>query len=204
MKMNQELNHLFQEFEKEVWLFLDEDLPEDRLEFWKQKLEEIPELNNYIKDYLLISDLYNANQNIDLDSLKFNSMIDVSINTNSFWQKVKRYFTGLLSNESEFVFGKIAFGSLLIIAAIVISIVSNQPNSIVKMTNTINEKLLDWNADYVDDQIFKIGNLLKLTKDNDYRRYYKYKLTSTKVDKNINHIDANIEALKEEINNKAL
>ena len=39
--MNQEEKQLFQKFEKEVWLYLDGDLSESRMNFWKQKIEEI-------------------------------------------------------------------------------------------------------------------------------------------------------------------
>jgi len=202
--MNQELQQLIKEFEKEVWLFLDNDLPDARIEFWNQKLEVFPELNKYIEDYLLLSDLYDGSKDVRLESQKFNTMIEVALSTDKFWNKAINYFANLLSNETEFVFGKIAFASVLIIAAILISIVSNQPNPVVNMTNTINEELLDWDADFVDDQITKVGNLLKLTKDDDYRKYYKYKSTTTNVDKNINLINSNIEVLKEEINNKEL
>ena len=204
MKMNSELKQLIQEFEKEVWLFLDEDLSENRMEFWKLKLKEIPELNNYIEDYMLVSELYNETKDVELDVSKFNSMIDVALNTDSFLNKVRRYFSNLFSSESEFVFGKIAFASVLIIAAVSISIISNRPNPVINMTNTINAKLLDWDAEFVDNQINKVGNLLKLTKDDEYRKYYKYKLATKNVDKNINLINTNIEKLKAEINNKEL
>lgn len=202
--MNQNINQLVQEFEKEVWLYLDQDLSDDRMEFWKQKIKEIPELNKYIDDYIAISELCIQSESDQLEIKKFNSMIDVAINTDSFLNKTQRYFSNLFSNDPEFVFGKIAFASVLIIAAVVISIVSNRPNPVVIMTNTINEELLDWDADFVDDQISKVGNLLKLTKDDEYRKYYRYKLTTTNVDKNINHINSNIKLLKEEINNKEL
>jgi hypothetical protein len=202
--MSQEKNQLFKEFEKEIWLFLDKDLSEARMIFWKQKLEEIPELHNCLEDYLAISELYNESEIADLDNDKFNFMIDTALSKNSYSNKIKSYISRLLTSESEFAFGKIAFASLLIVGAIAVSIISNQPSPISNMTNTINAELLDWDADFVDRQIGKVGNLLKVTKDEEYRKYYKYKLTTVNVDKNINLIDSNIEALKQEINNKEL
>ncbi len=202
--MNPEEKQLFQKFEKEVWLFLDDDLPESRINFWNQKIEELPELKNCIEQYISISDMYTHESSVDIPNYKFDKMIDEAISKNSYYENVKLYFKKLFSNDSEFVFGKIAFASALIIAAIFISIISNNTNPITNITNTINPQVLDWDADFVDDQIIKVGILLKLTRDEDYRKYYKYKLTTSSVDKNINLINGNIETLKEKINNEEL
>ncbi len=204
MKMSQEKNQLFKEFEKEIWLFLDNDLPDARMRFWNQKLDENPELNKCVEDYLAISELYNEDKNVDLDIDKFNHMVETAISKSFLWSKVKDFMDKLFSNESDLGFGKIAFASVLIVMAVAISLISNRPNPVVNLTKTINEKLLDWDADFVDNQISKIGNLLKVTRDEEYRKYYKYKLTTTSVEKNINHINVNIDKLKEEINNKEL
>jgi hypothetical protein len=202
--MNQEEKQLFHKFEKELWLFLDGDLPESRMIFWKQKIDELPELKYCIDEYRSISDAYAEELNIDIPEYKFDKMISKAISKISYFENIKLYIKKMFSTESEFVFGKIAFASALIIAAIFISIISNKTNPITNMKNTINHEVFDWDADFVDDQISKVGTLLKLTKDEDYRKYYKYKLTTNSVDKNINLINGNIETLKEEINNKEL
>jgi hypothetical protein len=202
--MNQEEKQLFQNFEKEVWLFLDGDLSESRINFWKQKIEEYPNLKKYIEEYKAITEVYSENMNVDIPDLKFDQIIDEAMSKNLYFENIKHYFKNIFSNDSEFVFGKIAFASALIIAAIFISVIFNKNNPISNMTNTINQEVLDWDADFVDDQISKVGILLKLTKDEEYRKYYKYKLTPNNVDKNISLIDKNIETLKEEINNKKL
>jgi len=202
--MNQEKDQLFKEFEKEVWLFLDNDLPKQKMEFWNKKLIEIPELKKLINYYRSISNLYKDSEEIELSSEKFDKMIDSALSKNTFFAKIKNFIQTLLSGESELAFGKMAFASALVIAAIVISIVSNRNNPVVKMTQTINEELLDWDADFVDEQIGKVGNLLKVTKDDEYRKYYRYNQSTSSVEKNINNINDNIKALKKEINNKNL
>ena len=58
MKMNKESSQLYKEFEKEVWLFIDEDLPDDKMLFWRQKLNEFPELNECLNDYDFVSRNY--------------------------------------------------------------------------------------------------------------------------------------------------
>lgn len=202
--MNQEEIQLFQRFEKEVWLYLDGNLSESRMNFWKQKIEELPDLRKYIEEYKKISEAYDEEMSSDIPQYKFDKMIDKAISENSYYEKFMLHTKKMFSTDSEFVFGKIAFASALIIAAIFISIISNKTNPITNATNILNSKVLDWEADFVDDQIIKVGTLLKLTKDEDYRKYYKYKQTSNNVDKNINLINGNIKTLKEEINNKEL
>ena len=131
-------------------------------------------------------------------------MIDEVINKNSFSVKLKNYFLNVFSPDSEFAFGKIAFASALIVAAVVISVLSNRPIKVVNIADSINSELLDWDAEFVDDQISKVGNLLRVSRDEEYRKYYMYNQQTQDIDKNLNLINTNIKTLKEEINNKNL
>lgn len=202
--MNQEEQQLYKEFEKQVWLFMDNDLPENKMQFWNEKLREIPELNNCITEYKRISNLYAEVKDVDLDLNKFNSMIDKAIKKDSFFTVINNSISGLFKDGSEFVFGKIAFASLLIIAAVIISLLSNRSNPVNNLSQKLNSSVLNWDAGFVDDQINSVGNLLKIAKDDDYRKYYKYKLTPTNMDKNINLINSNIENIKAEIEKENL
>lgn len=203
MKMNQEKNQLFEEFNRELWLFLDKDLPEARMKFWEDKIEEIPELKKYLMEYEDISKLYNSKV-IELDPDKLNRMVDNAIANKSSSRSIINYMLNIFSTEREFAFGKIAFASVLVIGAIVVSLISNKQNPVLKITENISSELLDWDADYVDKHINKLGNLLKVAGDEDYRKYYKYKLNSNNVDKNITQINAALKELKEDINSKKL
>ena len=202
--MNQEEKQLYKTFEKEVWLYLDNELPEERQAFWDHKINEHQEFRNYLNDCLDIGNTYRSTININLNEDTYNLMIEKAIANNSFIEKLKVFFTGLISSEYEFIFGKIAFASFLIVAAIIISIVSNRPNPVEQLTNTINNQLLEWNPIYVDKKISKVENLLRLAKDDDYKRYTKYGLNPENVDKNINLIGNNIDELKKDINSKKL
>ena len=204
MKMNSEKKQLYNQFKNEVWLFLDNDLPEDRMEFWQHKLKEIPELGEMVNDYQTVSNYYEQVKEIDIGRDNFNKMIDKAIKKKTIFFKLHILIENLLRGESEFAFGKIAFASALIVAAVLISVLSNKPNPVTNITNSINAEILDWDADFVDDQISKVGTLLKVTQDDDYRKYYRYKLSPKNVDKNINLINSNIESLKKELNNKEL
>ena len=203
MKMNQEKNQLFKEFTNEMWLYLDGDLSDSKMQFWEDKIQENQELKKYIEEYEDISKIYGS-KILNLDADKFNSMVDKAIGKKWNYWSVKNIISNLFSTEMEFAFGKIAFASVLIIGAVVVSLISNRPNPVVTLTENISSEILEWDADYVDTHINRLGNLLKVASDDDYRKYYKYKLNSTNVDKNIIQINATLEDLKKDINNKNL
>lgn len=203
MKMNQEKNQLFEEFSRELWLFLDKDLPEARMKFWEEKIEKVPELNKYLMEYQDISKIYNS-EKIELDTDKLNEMIDNAVSIKSSRWSIKNIVSIIFSTERELVFSKIAFASVLIIGAIVISLVSNKKSPVIQITENISSEILDWDADYVDKHINKLGDLLKIAGDEDFRRYYKYGLNSNNVDKNITQINTTIKELKENINSEKL
>ncbi|MCW8850432.1 MAG: hypothetical protein OQJ81_10680 [Melioribacteraceae bacterium] len=201
--MNQEKKQLFEEFSKESLLYLDGDLPKDRMEFWDKKLLDIPELNKVIEDYHKVSEIF-SQPDITLSDDKFDLMIDKAISKKSMSSRFTYFINNLFSVNMEFAFGKLAFTSVLIIAAIFISILSDKPSPVIKVTENISAEILDWDADFVDSQISKVSNLLKVSEDEEYRKYYRYKKASSNVDKNLNLITNSIEELKTKINNKKL
>ena len=203
-KMKQDKNQLYKEFEKEVWLYLDKDLPDERMKYWETKILEYPELDKYLEEYLETSRIYKQGNKFGLGDDKFNMMIDKAITKNTLSHKFQNYISKLFSTETEFAFGKIAFASVLIVVAIAISLISNRPNPVMKITETFNAEILDWDAGFVDNQIEKVGTLLKVASDEDFRKYYKYKMKSESVEKNLNLINRDIKSLKEELNSTEL
>lgn len=202
--MKLEKEQLLNQFEEEYLLFIGKELPNERLLFWEEKIKEFPELLQYIEDYEFVSEQYRNVDSIKLKEQNYNEIIDNVISKKFLTKRIKHFISSFLSADGEFVFGKIAFATLLIVGAVVVSIISNRPNPVVNLTETINAELLEWDAGYVDKQISKMGNLLKITKDDEYRKYYKYNHPATSVDKNINMINSNIDELKKELINKNL
>ena len=201
--MNQEERLLFREFKKEIWLYLDKDLPSERLLYWDEKIQTNDLLKNYLADYLEIEKNYNPIA-IKLDKNKYNLMVEKAVKKQTIIQKAKEFMMTVVDIEHEFVFGKIAFASFLILATIIISLVSDRPNSVSKITETVNSEILEWDATYLENQFDKVENLLKLAKDDSYKKYFKYGTTTSKVDKNISFIGQNINELKKDIQSKNL
>ena len=173
------------------------------MDFWSEKLIEIPELNIFLEDYFDVANSFNQ-QNIEFKDDKFDLMIDNAIRKNGLSSRIANFTSNLFSANMEFAFGKIAFTTVLIIGAIVISIISDKPSPVIKVTENFSSEILDWDADFVDSQISKVSNLLRVSGDEEYRKYYRYKETSSNVDKNLNLITKSIEELKTKINNNKL
>lgn len=204
MKMNQEKKQLYNQFEKEVWLYLDRDLPDDRMTYWREKIDELPELKKFIEDYKIVSKSYDGVSNIDIGADTFNAMIDKAIMKRTLTSRIRTFIKNILNSDTEFAFGKIAFAGVLIIAAIIISVLSDKPSPVSNFTNTINSEILAWDAEFFDNQISKVGTMIRVVQDDEYRKYYRYKLAPKNVDKNLNLINTNIENLKVEIINEEL
>jgi uncharacterized protein with HEPN domain len=202
--MNRNENQLYKEFEKEIWLYLDKELSDERQVFWDKKLQQNQSLQNYLNEYLALANDYKQSVKIDVDEYIFDLMIENAISKNSLFNRVKQFVRQIFSTETDFNFGKIAFASFLIIAAVVFSIISNRSNPVDNFSRAINTQLLDWNPKYFQTKVDKIENLLKLTKDEDYKKYYMYGVPSQNIDKNINLIGKNIDELKKEIKTKDL
>lgn len=198
------LEQLYNEFEKEVFLYMENELPKSKMNYWTVKLEEYPSLNKYIEDIEFVENKYKKLAKYELTNDKFNSFVNIAIERKGVKDKIRLLFKNMFSPSNELSFGRIAFASLLIIAAVIISVISNRPNPVVNFADSINNEILKWDADIVDDQINKVENLIKVTQDDEYRKYYKYKLRPNNVDKNIEIISSDIESLKNELNNKKL
>lgn len=202
--MNIEKNQLVKDFEKEIWLYLDKDLPENRLKYWNEKISQNQSLENLLNEYHDLSEKYNRITNFEINNDKLNSIIEKATEKTSITNRIKDLFNKSLNSEKDIAFGKIAFASMLIVIAVLISIFSNKMNPIKKFTNNVNAELLDWNGDYIEKKIAKVGNMLRVASDEDYKKYSKYKLLPKDVKKNITLIDYNINVLKQEINNSEL
>ena len=116
----------------------------------------------------------------------------------------RNFLKNVFKSESEIAFGKIVFASLLIIAAILISVITKRISPVEKIKDTINSELLNWDGNYLETKINNVSNLLKLAADEDFEKYSKYKLRTQNVDKDIYLIENRILELKNEINKNEL
>jgi len=192
-------NKLLLEFEKEVWLYLDKDLSEERMQFWENAIKENADLQNVLDSTNTFSAMYNESIDFNLENEKFDKIVDKTISKNSLLSKTKIYFLQLLDHGEEHLFGKVAFASFLIVSAIIVSLISNKPNSVKTVTNVVKSEILEWDPQTVDNQIKKIETLLLFAKNDKYKKYYMNKIASNEWDKNTYGIENRIEKIKNDL-----
>ena len=182
--------NIIEEFELEMWQYMDKSLPHEKMEFWREKISSIVELQKILQEANETLEEYNDFSSSDLDDSKFNRMIDVATSKVSFFEAVKSLFTKM---ENQMI-PKIAFGSILIIATLTILILSNKPNPINNITNTA----FGWEDENMDDRFANINTKISLLENEDLRKYYLYSRTKDEWDREIISIDKELNILLEE------
>ncbi|MFA7227436.1 MAG: zf-HC2 domain-containing protein [Melioribacteraceae bacterium] len=150
------------EFEKEMWLFIADELPEDRMNFWKEHLSGCGSCLSGLEEGVKLSSVFKVESLVDLDDSRFNSMIE-----NAAWKKrynLKNFFgTGTLFGEKGSIYGKAAFAGSLAVIAIIISLATHQS---IKVEN-IPREVLDWNDSGITTQIKEIKEQIDfMSEDN--------------------------------------
>jgi len=195
-------SHIIKEFVNEIWLFLDGGLPEGRMEFWNEKVEQIPERLNMLNETKQVLNIYDSSVLNDLDDPSFEKMLNRAAVGGTFIEKTKRFLSGLnfSGNGRESNVHKIAFGGILVIAAMVIFMLSDKPNPV----KTISSDILDWDAEAISEQLLDIHNSLSVAKNDKMREFILYKQTSDEWSRSVYIIERRLNRLNKEADEKSL
>lgn len=188
--------NLIEEFEIEMWQYLDGTLSNKRMKFWEEKINSIFELQKMLEEKEDILEGYSKLDSTDLSDFKFEKMIDVATSKTGLYEKVKSLFT---TNENR-VIPKLAFGSILIIASVVILMLSSKPNPINNITNSA----FGWEDESIDNKFANISTKISFLENEDLRKYYFYSRTKDKWDREIISIDKELNNLFEETKSREL
>lgn len=173
-------NVICQDFEHEMRLFITEELPAERIEFWKKHLLNCNECTVELKEELKVIAIIKEEVSVDLDDFSFNRMIDVAVS------KRKSWVVNILGDrynyaENKSFYGKAALVGLFATIAIIISLVTHQS---IPVKNIPND-LLDWEGTKVISQINELKNTINLIHEDNW-------------DKQIIMLDQRIRALEKE------
>jgi len=196
--MQHENNFLIEEFEKEVWLYLDNDLPEERLNYWRNHLASNPALKLWLDEIQSTLKTYDELVIDNINDISFNQMINNAVNKKTLFSQIKSLFN--TENSSGGFIPKIAFGSFLVIASLIILLLSEKPNPV----NTISAELLDWDDKSTSVQISNINTALSLIENNNLKKYLLYKKTHDKWSRDIYTLEKQIKNLNSEFEKKSL
>jgi hypothetical protein len=200
--LSENKNNLIRDFEKEIWLYLDNDLPESRMNFWNDNIESVPELLELLNETKRTLNIYDSNILSDVDDETFDSMLKKATAPATLLNKLKRLLPGptSVSDGSDANIQKIAFGGFIVIAAMVIFMMTEKPNPV----KTISSDVLDWDADVITTQLSDIQNSLFLAKDDKMREFILYKETSDDWSRSVYTIEQRLNQLKKETDDASL
>lgn len=186
-------DYIIEEFEKDIWLYMDDNLPVERMDYWRNQIQNKPEIRRVLLETQgFLTDYDNLADEI-LDNFKFESMIQKATKQEHVFSKMKSYFK--FNDESESLLPKMAFVTSLTIAAIVILVLSQKPNPV----NKISSEFLDWDDEITNTQIQNISNSISLIENNDMQNYMFYKRTKVGWNRDIYKIENRIQSIDEKI-----
>jgi hypothetical protein len=191
-------DYIIEEFEKDIWLYLDNDLPTERMNYWSYQIQQNPEIRTKFNEAESILTNYNNLSDENLDNAKFERMIQTATKRERLFLRIKSFF--LNKNESESLFPKMAFVTTLTIAAIVILVISQKPNPV----NKISSELLDWDDEITSTHIQNISNSISLIENDDMKKFILFKTTQGEWNKNIYRLENKIKNLDDKIDETSL
>ncbi len=158
-------NMICSEFEKEVYLYLDNDLLTDRKEYWKQHVVNCKTCSSFISEVEIILDQAHVELTEDMFDAKFNAMVKKAVQKKEF--KIAEWLFPQGTAKEKFAFSlKLAVVGVLATIAIIISLTTRQPNTV----KTISNELLDWEGKKVTSQINEIKNTIDMIHEDNWDR----------------------------------
>ena len=164
--MKNKIGENCEQFRNELWLYLDEILPKDKLETWKEHLTTCSKCSAELKTAKDTISLYENVPLEDIDNESYKMMINTATATSlsSTNNNVKKYTTKSRTFSEMFGFYKLAFGGGLLAAAILLIFITfiNKPE-LPEIKTKISEELLAWDfpgfntqSDNKQNQIVKL------------------------------------------------
>ncbi len=151
------------EFEKEVYLYLDNDLLTDRKEYWRQHIASCKTCDSLISDVEIILDKACVELTENLLDAKFDKIVEQAVRKKRF--KIAEWLFPQGTAKEKYAFSlKLAVVGVLAAIAVVISLTTNQPNTV----KTISNELLDWEGEKITLQINELKSKINLIHEDEW------------------------------------
>ena len=174
-------------------------MPDEQIQFWKEKLSENSYLEEMLNNILFITGKYNENKETKMDDDLFDKMIEKTVKQKSFRKRISHFLYKIKSNRQNIVKEKFVFGLTLIIILFVFLIVNSEKNNLIKRTSFRYNKDLVWDAKEIDNRISKINSIIMFTQNDKYEKYYLYKISSDQWKRRTITLSNKISKIKKEV-----
>ena len=163
--MSNDENMICKEFEREVYLYLDNDLSTDRKEYWKQHIVNCKTCSSLVSNVENVLDQARVELTEDLPDAKFDKIVEHAVQKKRF--KIAEWLFPQGTAKEKYVFSlKLAVVGVLATIEVVISLTTNRPNAVKSISN----ELLDWEGEKVTSQINEIKNTINLIHEDNWDR----------------------------------
>lgn len=197
--MLSEIEKLKEKFETEIWTYIDGSMAEGRKKFWDSKLNEHHDLQMILKETQVLLDNYDAIQKIDISEDNYEDFLDKAVSSKKA-SSLQTYLPSFRFKPwSNTDFYKLSFGLILIVVAVIVSLLSNKPNPI----NKISDHLLAWDDSSITEGISKVQDQI-VNRDQQYKNYILYKISKDKWQRDISTIQKRITKMKNEVDLSSL
>lgn len=136
-------------FDREIFLYIDNALPVERKELLREHLKCCDSCKKLLLETENVLSIVEEITETDLNDDVFEIMINKAVKKkqNGYWNKLILIEK---NRKEKFIhFGKISFASALVIIAVVVSLLSDKPNTI----KSVGKDILDWEGENISSQM---------------------------------------------------
>jgi hypothetical protein len=166
--MSSNHKNICNEFNTDIWLYLDKDLPDKRILFWDNHLNNCDSCKMLLNESEKLVEVYNDIPLDDLSDNIFNNFISKTTENELKPKKLTQKISRKNRNSLVELFGfyRLIFGGAAISAAIILLLVMFLKNPDIEIKNVVQRGILDWEGTNIINKIEKVEDkLLSLQTD---------------------------------------
>ena len=191
---------LCKEFEREMWLFIDHSLEEERKKFWQDHLVSCSDCSLLLKISSETIEQYNR---VPLDDVSDSSYKNIIYTITADMGRNEHLVMPIKRNRTLFeIFGfyKLTLGGALVAAAIIFLFVTfiNDPK-IPEIKTKLPNQILAWNDKQTADRLEKVGDQIYSLKTDEWDIYFIRKNKIEKWKKALSSIQKQIRKMQKEV-----
>ncbi len=153
------------EFEREVYLYLDNGLSKDRREYLKRHLNECKICSSLLNEVEIVINQAGEELTDDLLDAKYDKMIELAVKQKKSGFAERLFPQGTIKEKYAFSV-KIAIVGVLAVIAVIILLTTRQPNTV----KTISKDLLDWDGEKITSQINELKSKINLIHEDEWNK----------------------------------
>lgn len=161
--MNNNERTFCNDFEMEVFLYLDNELLPERKEFWEMHLKDCNKCRQTLSSVISIFNQVREESKDDLLDAKFDKIVEQAVSTKKFSLNEWFFPHGTIREKYSFSL-KIAVVGIITVVTLVISLTSQKPNTV----KNISSDLLDWEGKKITTQINDLKNTLNIMQEDNW------------------------------------